>query len=147
MFKKTHYFSNTVHYCRSSMPRLSQTRCFSTKSLLPTSTVCSDWPTDQCIVIGRTPQARVRNVTPLTIIASFSFQVSFTISSKPEGEQSRVTDTVMILVCICSTQAVVKTISDGLYSSAVMWPCSPHTHKRCVTANLRIWTVIAILKL
>ncbi len=30
----------------------------------------------QCIVIGRTPQARVGNITPLTIIASFSFQVS-----------------------------------------------------------------------
>ncbi len=28
----------------------------------------------QCIVIGRTQQARVRNVTSLTIIASFSFQ-------------------------------------------------------------------------
>ncbi len=30
--QKTHYFSNTVHYCRSSMPRL--------------SAVCSDWPID-----------------------------------------------------------------------------------------------------
>ncbi len=28
----------------------------------------------QCIVIGRTQQARVGNVTPLTITASFSFQ-------------------------------------------------------------------------
>ncbi len=28
----------------------------------------------QSIVIGQTPQARVGNVTPLTIIASFSFQ-------------------------------------------------------------------------
>ncbi len=26
--QKTHYFSNTVHYCSSSMPRLSQTRSF-----------------------------------------------------------------------------------------------------------------------
>ncbi len=68
----------------------------------------------QCIVIGRTPQARVGNVTPLTIITSFSFQVSF-ISSSPRGEQSRVTDTVKMFVCIC-TQAVVKTISDGLYT-------------------------------
>ncbi len=31
----------------------------------------------QCIVIGRTPQARVGNVTPLTIIASFSFQSKY----------------------------------------------------------------------
>ncbi len=29
---------------------------FSTKPRLP-STVCSDWPLIQCIVIGRTPQA------------------------------------------------------------------------------------------
>ncbi len=28
----------------------------------------------QCIVIGQTPQARVGNVMPLSIIASFSFQ-------------------------------------------------------------------------
>ncbi len=50
----------------------------------------------QCIVIGRTPRARVGNVTPLSIIASFSFQnyvqtvnnvLSFTISSSPRGEQ------------------------------------------------------------
>ncbi len=31
----------------------------------------------QCIVIGRTPQALVGNVTPLTIIASFSFQSKY----------------------------------------------------------------------
>ncbi len=38
--------------------------------------------------------------------------VSFTISSSPKGEQSLVTDTVMMLVCICSTQAAVKTADD-----------------------------------
>ncbi len=67
------------------------------------------------------------NVTPLTIITSFSFQVSF-ISSSPKVEQSCVTDTVMMLVCICSTQASVKTISDGLYT--LLW-CDPVplTHK------------------
>ncbi len=43
------------------------------------------------IVIGRTLQALVVNVTPLSVIASFSFRVSF-ISSSPKGEQSRVTD-------------------------------------------------------
>ncbi len=36
-----------LHYCSSSMPRLSQPALFSTKSLLPTSTVCSDWPADK----------------------------------------------------------------------------------------------------
>ncbi len=74
----------------------------------------------QCIVIGRTPQEHVGNVTPLTIIASFSFQskykdnvVSFTISSSPRGEQSHVTDTVMKLVCVC-TQATVKTADSSV---------------------------------
>ncbi len=66
-------------------------------------------------------QARVGNVTPLTMIANFNFQVSFIISS-PKGEQSRVTDKVMMLVCICSTQATVKTISDRLYTP--LW-CDP----------------------
>ncbi len=65
---------------------------------------------------------------------------------------SRVTDTVMKLVCVCK-QAVIKTISDGLYTP--LW-CDPvslslslslshtrahthtHTHKR---AKLHIWTV------
>ncbi len=47
---------------------------FSTKSLLQTSAVCSDWPTDpvQCVVIGRTPQAQVGNVTPFSIITSLN---------------------------------------------------------------------------
>ncbi len=65
----------------------------------------------QCIVIGRTPQERVGNVTSLTINTSFSFQVNF-ISSSPRGKRSRVTDTVMMYVCICSTQAAVMTISE-----------------------------------
>ncbi len=43
------------------------------KSLLPTSTVYSDWPTAQLIEIGRTPQALIGIVTHLAIIASFSF--------------------------------------------------------------------------
>ncbi len=110
MFKK-HYFSNTVHYCSSSMPRLSQTRRFLQSPFRQAQSALIGQLT-QCIVIGRTPQASVGNVMPLTVIASFSFQVNF-ISSSPKGEQSHVTDTVMMLVCICSTQAVVKTISDG----------------------------------
>ncbi len=72
--KKTHYFSKTVHYCRFSMTRLSQTTSFSTKSLLPTSTVCSDWPTDTVHCDWLNTTRLVGNVTPLTIIASFSFQ-------------------------------------------------------------------------
>ncbi len=44
--QKTHYFSNTVHYCSSTMPRLYQMCHFSTKPFLPTSAVCSDRPAD-----------------------------------------------------------------------------------------------------
>ncbi len=143
--QKTHYFSNTVHYCSSSMPCLSQMHYFLQSSFQQVQSALIGQLT-QSIVIGRTPQARVGNVTPLTIIASFSFQVSF-IRSSPKGEQSRVTDTVMILVCICSTQAAVKTISDGLYTP--LW-CDPvpltHTHSHNHTHNvlrakLHIWTV------
>ncbi len=49
--QKTHYFPHTVHYCSSSMPRLSETRL--------RSEVCSDWPATRCVVIGRIPQASV----------------------------------------------------------------------------------------
>ncbi len=134
--QKTHYFSNTVHYCRSSMPRLSQTLRFLQSPSFQQVQSALIGQLTQCIVIGRTPQARIGNVTPLSIIASFSFQVSFTISSSLRGEQSRVTDTVMMLVCICRTQAAVKTISDGLYTPLWCDPV-PHTH----TNALRIWTV------
>ncbi len=138
--KKTHYFSNTVHYCRSSMPRLSQTLFQPKSPSFQQAQSALIGQLTQCIVIGRTPQARVGNVTSLSIIASFSFQVSF-ISSSPKGEQSRVTDTVMImLVSICSTQTAVKTISDGLYTP--LW-CDPvplthtlsHTHTKCYAQN------------
>ncbi len=43
---------------------------------------------------------------------------SFTITSSPKEEQSFVTDTVMMLRCICSTQAVFKKAD-----STVMWLC------------------------
>ncbi len=94
------------------MPRLSQTHRFLQSPSFRQALSDLMGQLAQCIVIGRTPQARAGNVTPLYIIASFSFQVSFTISSSPRGEQSRVTDTVMMLECIYSTQAALKMISD-----------------------------------
>uniref|UniRef100_A0A672L229 Ig-like domain-containing protein n=1 Tax=Sinocyclocheilus grahami TaxID=75366 RepID=A0A672L229_SINGR len=72
--QKTHYFSNTVHYCRSSMPRLSQTLRFLQSPSFPQAQSALIGQLTQCIVIGRTPQALIGNVTPLTIIASFIFQ-------------------------------------------------------------------------
>ncbi len=66
----------------------------------------------QCIVIGRTPQA-LRNVTPLSIIASFKFQ-----NKSKDRDRNRVAwQTVMMLVCVY-TQAVVKKAD-----STVMWSC------------------------
>ncbi len=145
--QKTHYFSNTVHYCSSSMPPLSQTRHFLQSPSFWRAQSALIGQLTQCIVIGRTPQALVGNVTPLSIIASFSFQVSFTISSNPKKEQSHMTDTVMMLVYIFSTQAAVKTISVGLYTP--LWcdlvPLThTHTHTHDVLrAKLRIWQSIA----
>ncbi len=56
------------------MPRLFQNASFSTKSLLLTSTVCSDWPTDPSIVIGRHHKHESEMSLPLRLITSFSFQ-------------------------------------------------------------------------
>ncbi len=92
-------------------------------------------------MIGRTPQAHVGNVTSLTIIVSFSKiniktvhnVLSFPINSSPKWVQRRVTDTVMMLVYICSTQARLRKLTS-------LW-CDPlslslslshtHTHACC----------------
>ncbi len=100
------------------MPRLSQTLRFLQSPSFQQVQSALIGQLTQCIVIGRTPQA----------IRSFSFQVSF-ISSSPRVEQSCMTDKVMMLVCICSTQATVKMISDGLYTLlGTVFPSHTHTH-------------------
>ncbi len=97
------------------MPHLSQTLRFLQSPYFRQAQSALIGQLTQSIVIGRTPQARVRNVTPLSIIASFSFLInvktvnnvlSFPISSSREGN-SHVIDTVMKLVCICTHAAVV----------------------------------------
>ncbi len=55
--QKTHYFSNTVHYCRSSMPRLSQALRFLQSPSFRQAQSALIGQLAQCIVIGRTPQA------------------------------------------------------------------------------------------
>ncbi len=125
IFKKHIIFSNTVHYCSSSMPRLSQMRRF-LQAPPSSSTVCSDWPQlASALWLAEHHKHGSEMVTSLTIIASaFKINVktvnnllSFTISSSPKGEQSHVTDTVMMLVWVC-TQAAIKKAD-----STVMWPC------------------------
>ncbi len=72
--QKTYTFSNTVHYCWSSMLRLSQTLRFLQSSSFRQAQSALIGQLTQSILIGRTPQAAVGNVMSLTIIASFSFQ-------------------------------------------------------------------------
>ncbi len=95
------------------MPHLSQTVRFLQS---PSQPVCSDWPIDPEHFDWPNTTNASKKCNGLTIIASFSFQInvkkvnnvfSFTINSSPRGEQSRMTDTVMMLVCVCSTQAMV----------------------------------------
>ncbi len=59
------------------MPRLSQTRRFLQSPSFRQAQSALIGQLTQCIVIGWTPQARVGNVTALTIIASFSFQSKY----------------------------------------------------------------------
>ncbi len=96
-FSRTGLGSTAVHYCRSSMPRLSKTCSFPQSPSFQQAQYALIGQLAQCIVSDRTPQARVGNLIPLTIITSFSFKVSF-VSSSPRGEQSRMTDTMMMLV-------------------------------------------------
>ncbi len=127
------------------MPRLSQTLRFLQSPSFRQAQSALIGQQTQSSMIGRTPQGLVGNVTPMSIIASFSFQntvnktvnnvLSFTISSNLRWEQSRVRDTVMMLVCVC-TQA------------AVVWLCLPlsqmrahtytHTMLRCDSLSLSL---------
>ncbi len=106
----------------------------------------------QCIVIGRTPQARIRNVTPLTIIASFKVNintvnnvVSFTTSSSPRGEQSRMTDGVYGCVrhrddaCICSTLFPLSLSHTHTHTHTPLW--NSCTSRACkVGCNRSAWS-------
>ncbi len=78
------------------MPHLSQTSRFLQSPSFRQAQSALIGQLTQCIVIGRTPQASVGNIMPLSIIASFSFQnkcktvnnvLSFTIISSREGNR------------------------------------------------------------
>ncbi len=56
------------------MPRLSQTKSFLQGPSFRQAQSALIGQLAQCNVIGRTPQAQVENVTPLSIIPCFSFQ-------------------------------------------------------------------------
>ncbi len=93
LFKK-YNFSKTVHYCMSPMPRLSQTLSFWPSPSFWRAQSALIGQLTQCFVIGRTPQARVGNVTPLSIILAFKIKLktvndvlSFLISSSRKGNR------------------------------------------------------------
>ncbi len=63
MLKK--YFSNTVHYCSSSMPRLSQTHRFQQSPSFRQAQSTLIGQLTQCIVIGRTTTSTLQKCTPV----------------------------------------------------------------------------------
>ncbi len=109
---------------------------FSTKSLFPTS--CSDWPTGTVHCDWPNTASTHRKCNAPFHNRSFSFQnesnvVSFTISSSPRGEQSRMTDTVMKLVCVCKQAAIKRlTCCDVTLSLSLSLSL---THTRTHTVN------------
>ncbi len=92
LFKK-YNFSKTVH-CMSPMPRLSQTLHFLQSPSFWRAQSALIGQLTQCFVIGRTPQARVGNLMPLSIILAFKIKLktvndvlSFLISSSQNGNR------------------------------------------------------------
>ncbi len=81
-------------------PPLSNTS-FSTKSLLLTSTVCSDWPTGTVHCDWPNTTSHVGNVTPLSIIASFSFQNTFTFMHLSDAFIQSDLQCIQVIHCFC----------------------------------------------
>ncbi len=121
------------------MPRLSQTLSFLQSPSFRQAQSALIGLLTQCILIGRTPQARVRNVTPLSIITSFSFQVSF-ISSSPKRERSRVTDTVKKYVFANKLQLRQFLTGCTIHCDVTLFPSLTHslthTHTHSLTHSL-----------
>ncbi len=140
MFKKHIIFSNTVHYCSSSMPRLSQTLRFLQSPSFRQAQSALIGQLTQCIVIEPNTTSTRRKCNVPFHNRELQLSVSFTISSSPKGEQSRVTDTAMMLVCICSTQATVKTTLTGctLRCDVTLFPSHQHTHTHTDTHTQRV---------
>ncbi len=101
---KKHYFSNTVHYCRSSMPLLVFYKAPPSKhSLL----WLASWHSALWLAEHHKPCRKCN--TPFhnrelqffkTKLKTVNNVLSFTISSSPRGEQSRVTDSDEALMCL-----------------------------------------------
>ncbi len=148
--QKTHYFSNTVHYCSSTMPLCflqspsfrQVYKCLIHSFIQVQSALIGQLI--QSIVIGRTPQARVGNVTAVSIIASFSFQVSFTISSSRKG--SRVAWQTQwwssYVFAVYKPRLRWFLMGCTLHCDVTLFPSHTHTlTDYTLRAKLHIWTV------
>ncbi len=94
---------------------------FSTKSLLPTSTVCSDWPTHPVHCDWPNITSHIGTLTTLSK-SSFKFYHQF----KPERRtESRDKHSNEARVCVCTKAAVV-------------WPCLPLSHTYTLEGNTRV---------
>ncbi len=118
----THSFSYTVHYCRSSMPRLSLTCRFQQNPSFrqAQSALIGQWYSAFWLAEHHKPcrkcNAPYHNCElQLSKLKTVNNLLSFTISSNPKEEQSCMTDSDDARMCFC-TQAAIKTISDALYT-------------------------------
>ncbi len=141
--QKTQNFSNTVHYCRSSMPRLSQTH--------PTQSALIGQLT-QCIVFGHKHHRPRRKCNvpfynrelQLSKLKTVNNVLSFTISSSLRGEQSckRHNDDARMCLHTCRGCGTVSLSHTRTHThNAALWPSLSFTHTHTQCANLRIWTV------
>ncbi len=148
--KKTQYFSNTVHYCRSSMSRLSQTLSFLQSPSFRQASLLwlANWHSALWLAEHHKPRRKFN--TPfhnhelqLSKLKTVNNVLSFTISSSREWKRVA-WQTVMKLVCVCKQAA----ITDGLYTPLWCDPvslslflsfCLSHTHTR--RTKLCIWAV------
>ncbi len=139
MFKKHIIFSSTVHYCRSSMSRLSKTLSFLQSPSFRQAQSALIGQLTQCIVIGRTPQAASKCNTPFhnqeLQLPKLKLIMSLVLPSDQAREGNRVTWQTQWW---CSYVFAHKTISDALYT--LLWCDRPslslslsHTHTWGVT--------------
>ncbi len=115
---------------------------------LSTSTVCSDWPTGTVHCDWPNTTSRVGNVTPLSIIASFSFQykskdkliMSLVLPSVQAWEGNRVTwQTQWWSSYVFANKP--RLWCDHVSLSRTREHTHTHTHTHTRRAKLCIWTV------
>ncbi len=127
--QKIYYFSNTVHYCSSSLPRISQTLRFlqspSIRQVLSALIGTTDWRCDWLNTSSTCRKCNCPHHNHELQLPSWFYQ-----SKSKRGTEScdKHSDARMYL------QYTSRSEDDfwRAVHSAVMWPCSPltHTHSR-----------------